>query len=459
MRRDMASQRIIAGSRTVGHVAEHFELLKQSCQQLRTQFGVRQRGFFTPTEDEQTRHLLVSYWQARAALFELILSFKDEAQGESDASREAFVVAYAAVILLVDAARFLREQFGRNTVIVAELNEAEPHFGIPPQVYDTVQHSLTSPVHAWHLYHAQRYLLRHRRALGQLASGDDALQPAMAVIKKLGRRARIALPRYISARARVRGRQLKDLMVQTAVGKLVYAVETLAGRTVADIYTRPGHHPALPPHVCDQLRALLEPGDVLISRKEHALTNYFLPGYWPHASFYLGDAETLRQMGIADHEHVAPRWDRILPTGGEDPRRVLEAQKDGVHIRSLNSPLTCDAIAVVRPRIDRPLIADALARAIFHEGKPYDFDFDFTRADRLVCTEVAYRAYEGLGGINFELTRRAGRLTFSAEDLLRMALARQHFKPLAVYSASHYKLLATDDSAAQVLAATMADQP
>ncbi len=81
-------------------------------------------------------------------------------------------------------------------------------------------------------------------------------------------------------------------------------------------------------------------------------------------------------------------------------------------------------------------IARALAQAATHEGKLYDFDFDFFRADRLVCTEVVYRAYDGIGDLHFELTRRTGRLTLSAEDLVKMAVENRGFRPVAVFGAT-----------------------
>lgn len=132
------------------------------------------------------------------------------------------------------------------------------------------------------------------------------------------------------------------------------------------------------------------------------------------------------------------------------------ALKDGVWIRSLRSPFGSDSIAVLRPRLSAGEIAKAIARGMFHEGKSYDFDFDFTRSDRLVCTEVVYRSYEGIGGIRFELNRRAGRLTLAAEDLLRMALARTVFEPRAVYAPAFAPRLAFGSEAAEVLNQSMA---
>jgi len=179
----------------------------------------------------------------------------------------------------------------------------------------------------------------------------------------------------------------------------------------AGLYTRPGHHPQLPDAVAKQVCQLIEPGDVLICRKEYAVTNYFLPGYWKHAALYLGTPSQLQQLGIAEHENV-------------------------------------------RPRLAAEQVAEALARGLFHEGRPYDFDFDFTRGDRLVCTEVVYRSYDGIGNMGFELTSRAGRLTLSAEDLVEMAVAGRHFDPLAVFSPVHCPQLAVGNETEPVLKLT-----
>jgi hypothetical protein len=176
------------------------------------------------------------------------------------------------------------------------------------------------------------------------------------------------------------------------------------------------------------------PGDVLVVRKEFAVTNYFLPGYWPHAALYLGRAEDLQRMGIADHDNVRPRWAQLLDPDTSQPRRVFEAMKDGVRIRPLDSPFRADSVVVLRPRLDPDHVAAALARGLVHEGKAYDFDFDFTRSDRLVCTEVVYRSYEGVGTVHFDLTRRAGRLTLSGSDLVADGRRRTNLTPVAVFA-------------------------
>jgi hypothetical protein len=51
-------------------------------------------------------------------------------------------------------------------------------------------------------------------------------------------------------------------------------------------------------------------------------------------------------------------------------------------------------------------------------GQEYDFRFDFADASRQVCTEVVYRALNGIDGIDLPLTHHSGHLTMSADDLV-----------------------------------------
>ena len=62
----------MAGARTVLAVADQFDRLKRSASILAEAAASSERGYFTPSEDEEVRHLLVSYWQSRNALLELV---------------------------------------------------------------------------------------------------------------------------------------------------------------------------------------------------------------------------------------------------------------------------------------------------------------------------------------------------------------------------------------------------
>ena len=456
---------IASGARAVVGIADHFERLKGVASELLQTASASERGFFTPSEDERVRQLLVSYWQSRNALIELVITLhhsssnrqkSEKAQLSNDERAAAFLVAWTGALVLVDAARFLRHNCAGRPVVLRKLNEPEPHFGIPAGTYDRIQASLTSPVHAWHLYHAREYWNAKREFLAQLAGGTE-LEPLIEISGRLHAQHNVDLQLYAVSRARTRAQQAKSTG-RDLVGRALYGLQKAVSRLISGKFTHIGHKPQLPLDIAEQVRQLLRPGDVFVNRKEHAITNYFLPGFWPHAAFYIGRTDQLEQMGIADHPNGRPRWRRLLECGGPCSGRVVEALKDGVRIRSLASPFAADAITVIRPTVPAEAITEAIARALFHDGKPYDFDFDLTRSDRLVCTEVVYRSFEGLAGINFTLTERAGRKTLAAEDLLKMALNEQHFEVVAAYAPGYSSGVMTDSAAADVLRATLAKQ-
>ncbi len=195
----------------------------------------------------------------------------------------------------------------------------------------------------------------------------------------------------------------------------------------------------------DQLTAMdthLEPGDILLSRKNWYLSNVGLPGFWPHAILYLGDPEKLQSFFRVpevtewlktlpgEPESLGDALNQIRPDGWAfyqgshegEPYRVIEALGEGVLLHTLTQTAG-DYLAALRPKLSKLNRAQAIYEAFHHYGKPYDFDFDFATDHAIVCTELVWRSYrpqEDKNGLRLEPITLAGRSTLPANEIARL---------------------------------------
>jgi len=384
------------------------------------------RGVFRPDEEEELLVWFARFLTVRNGLWEILGEVSRPVGGEisrvlNTFGWRCFVLGYSSACLIVRLDQFLVGEIATHKVVQRKLNEGSRRYRIPRKQFTAVFESFTDPRKARLMDQAMRFANRHRSMLD--AMGEDFLVGEHAEV--LGerettldpsrRRYGARLLSYLSHTLRRRGASVRQ---QT----LFSALET-SGRLVSELHDR-----WTPPRISRALQAeidaLLAPGDVLITRHDLAVTNLFLPGYWPHVALYVGSSEDRQRLGIEVDADRDLRW--------SGDRRVLEALKDGVLYRPLEQTLAVDVVAVIRPKLEVADINMALTRVSVHEGKGYNFDFDFFRSDRLVCTEVVYRAFDGLGGIEIPLQERSGRPTLSAEDLLDLALGGRGFDTIAI---------------------------
>ncbi len=400
------------------NIVDGLERLEADWTECKAAIGVRQRGYFTPPEDDRVRQLLLAYRNYRLALYEILDRYLD--YEELPAGRDqvrAFTIAYAAGLTLYAKSLRLIAAYERDPLVRAKLNEADPKFGLAAGFFDEILRAYTSLYNYRLLAQAGRFYRRNRRAVRAAwgSSGDGRW------LAEIIRRHRIVARRtfwqVFSRRLHYDWRAVARWIFRP-VRSTEYSLRAFVGSTLATCHTTPWYEPALDAAILDELRTQLQPGDVLQIRAERKLTTAVLPGFWSHAAIHIGGRADLEQLGIGNDPRVRKWWDQLAIDGGKYGY-VIEATAPGVLIQPLEKCLHADHVVVLRPNVGQPERQAALLEAFSHVGKPYDFEFNFNVTTRLVCTELVYRSYHGRGKIEFSLIKRLGRYTLSCDDITR----------------------------------------
>ena len=402
--------------------------------------AAQSRGYYLPDEDERLRETYRSYLGARTSLWQMVRDLQPHLHGED---LRIFGLAFCAASMLMRSATFVIALARERPVVWAKLDEAEPRFGLPRKTFTRIYRSLSSPGWMWRYQQSRHFYEKHRTSIHQALEHGGMAE----MIPWLEEEEPHFDPRKRSLWAGVLGYRLYSFTRRTSSGytKVMFHLFRLGGSAIAEMkqpfVKAPGQGKRVTDEVREQIRALLKPGDIFVTRHDDAMSNLFLPGYWPHAALYLGRPGERRELGVPDR--------------GDDLITVLEAKKDGVKFRRLRETLAVDAFVVLRPKVSREELKEALTRAMTHEGKLYDFVFDFRKAERLACTEVVYRAFHGIGPWQLELTKRSGHLALSAEDLMHQGLKKDLFEVVLIFGVNGGPL-ELGDEAAEILRGTLA---
>lgn len=392
--------------------------------QLQAEFMSGKRSYYTQADDDAIRQAMLSYLSCRTTLLGLVWKYQKYAEVEDERLRwRAFLVSFAAASAISDSSLKLVARFAPYPEAVRKLNEGDKAWGVPPGAFNMVRGNLLDSqtrefMDQWlALYHSEHAVLerldlvspvpfdrfhdairRHaesRKELLKLLVESRATDP----FKEAGRTTRSVTYRgqaFVSTwLGNTRFRQPRD-------GKLMIQPEQLS-----------------------EFRAKLKPGDILIERQNWFLSRAFMPGYWAHAAIYIGTTNDLIRLGLDRDPRVIPHWrEYAAPDTQGHEHLILEAVPQGVRITTLEHCIgVADAAAVLRPRITETEVRESIARAFTHLGKSYDFDFDFFSSDKVVCTELVYRAYDGC--LQFPLVDVMGRKTLPPTELVRKFVAER----------------------------------
>jgi len=421
-----SSAQFVEAVKNLQDAVSHLESVEQERKDIQQAI---ERGHFRPQEDERLWSWFARFLTVRESLWEIIDEVSDALHHDINLINEIedwryLVSGYVAACLLARMDHFLVDDIATDKLTQKKLNEKSPVHRVPRKQYTKIFHTFTDPESALLLLRVMTFLSVNQEQLAMLEK-DKIVGDLVQELSEFEHYVDADKRRYIKRRLRYSWHSFRRRFA-SAKQKTTFMFLEQGGRFVSKLGDKI-RRKRVSNRIRSKLQELLKPGDVIVTRHERVASNLFLPGYWPHCALYIGTESERNKLGV--------EIDRLRASLWSGNKSVLEALKDGVLFRPLTETLAVDAVAIVRPELGEKEIAKGIERACMHEGKGYNFDFDFFRSDKLVCTEVIYRAYDGLDQIQFELHERAGRPTLSAEDILDLALTGKMFTPVAIFGA------------------------
>jgi uncharacterized protein YycO len=380
------------------------------------------RGYFTPDEDDRVRQGVLVYRNYRLAAYDIILRYRTYGVLPGPCGLRCFLVAFAAGLVLYAKSLKVISFAEHVPMLRAKINEPDSKFEIEPGFFEDVLAGYSRIRNYRALLQADKFWRKHRREAHELASnaGDDwkwlvgLIRHQRGIVQR--RLLHVLWQRFRYDWGAFRRTGLSPFRhARQGLEKLLS--DHLAGAELTD---RPSDW-AMTDELIAGLASFLQPGDILLTRNDHRLTAALVPGFWAHAALYLGTRSQLESLGLRQHPYVLKHWDDI-PEDSAGTGLVIEALAPRVQLNPLEKCLRVDHLAVVRSTLPHDEISAAIAEALGHLGKPYDFEFDFNNSSRVVCTELIYRSYHHRGPVYFSLTKRLGRFTLTGDDFIAHVL-------------------------------------
>lgn len=369
-----------------------------------------------------------------------------------------FLFCDAADLTVQDAALALTNEVAGNPKWQRILNEARPEFSLDAGSYDRIYDEVHNPERFARQYGGLALLQVYRAfpEFDEIAADEEAAW-LLATSNRLHDEVR---NRYRDDGVTMTARTAKDTTSGMAF-RAWFPVQMATANTMGNVkFLRHGEY-LIQPEQIRALRTRLQPGDIGMTRKNWYLSNCGIPGFWPHAIMHIGTPEELEtffddaevKAWCAKRDPKATSLPDLLrrryPAAWASYARTetrAEAEANGAHMgdvaedavlrptfieaiapgvvfRHAEETVASDFAAFLRPRLPKVEIACAVEKAFSHAGKPYDYNFDFTTDNELVCSELVYKAYEpdhDRRGLAIPLEETFGRPLLSPTTLARL---------------------------------------
>ncbi|MBC8060033.1 MAG: hypothetical protein H7Y18_05140 [Clostridiaceae bacterium] len=165
-----------------------------------------------------------------------------------------------------------------------------------------------------------------------------------------------------------------------------------------------------------EIKACLEPGDILLKRNDWQATNLGISGFWTHTGLFIGSIEKMDKYFSDDEELKGKRFSERLKELNleaynnllnQNELSVIESIEEGVVVKPINNIAKVDYFCAVRPRLSKEEKMKAIMKAYGFLGKPYDFFINIDSNDAFICTALIRKSFDN--SIKFEVEKRLGK--------------------------------------------------
>ncbi len=433
-------------------VSSHFELLEmydKETEALLDQMHTRSELFENPDKplngDDEAflRQCWLALYDYAFSIDQIRTTYRnwyrfDISRSQRSQHVQSFLLLYDADLLGYEKALHAISLINQNSNAVTFLNSPHPNSDIPAESFSCLKQELFGSDCHTRILAGQVYLKWLEEGLdahnatysGPCLGLWDTIEERLALLEQMD---------VID-----RGKTILDAdteFLRQGVSHVWFPAQKGVAEWMGDTRLQRVGQYLITPQLQEELNSVLEPGDILLSRKNWYLSNVGLPGFWPHAILYIGQPEklsvyfdtpevkdylkTLSGQELKFDQYMTQQWPQkwlqYSAGTGQSDYHVIEAIKHGVVFNPL-SKACGDYIAAIRPRLDKVTKAQAIIEAFKHLDKPYDFDFDFATDHALVCTELVWRSYRpgtDKKGLTIDLIEMAGRKTLPANEIAK----------------------------------------
>jgi len=332
---------------------------------------------------------------------------------------QAFLLAYGAYVHQYNAIFTISNAGNGNELIQRILNESDVKNQIPPNQFAYFRARLTHSDELVRLTGGHAYLKLHQTRLEALSNQVPILQSKLAEL----RAGIVSYPNLL-------GKRPMDTLENTAFTAWFPVQKHVAlGISYVRVAKRDYY---ITPEILEPYISKLEPADVLIERRNWHMTNSGIPGFWPHVAFYTGTLSEMDQYfanepllnGVSVSQHIQVNYPKVFKTyqtldAEGYPHRIIESIRPGVVLTSLQQSGNADYLSVLRPKMGKEQKLIAILEAFSHYGKSYDYNFDFTTHDSLVCSELVYTSLKKAKDFNIIPSNSNGRLLYTPNQFVQ----------------------------------------